>query len=297
MQKRIKFSQELLAAAANLDLRAKRNVTALLAGNYRSTFRGSGMQFQEFRRYEPGDDIRHMSWAVTARSGKPTVKLYEEERELNVLVMVDVSGSSLFGHSSKRKIDMYAELVALMGLASIRSGDKFGLLLFDDQVQFYLPPGRSRNHVLVALTHLLDQKPQKKKSDIRPAFSYAQKMIKSRSLVIIISDFLLPDFSDEFPVIAQKNETILMHCYDDAERGVGLNGVYEVWDPENETFYLLDGKSKEVQLLLAQEQINLTDKLEALCHRNGSDYLCVSLEDNYFQRLVHFFHRHGAARV
>src|SRR5262249_49661131 len=148
---------ELLRAVSELQITPRRNVYTLLAGNYRSPFRGSGMQFKEFRHYQEGDDIRHMSWTVTARTGRATMKVYEEERELNVVLAVDVSGSSLFGLMAQRKIDMYAELLAVMGLAAVKSGDNLGLLLFNDQPVHYLPPRRTRDHVKVALTKLLEQ--------------------------------------------------------------------------------------------------------------------------------------------
>lgn len=294
----LKFSQELLQAVAQLEMKAKRNVTALLAGNYRTAFRGSGMQFKEFRHYEAGDDIRHMSWPVTARTGKATVKTYEEERELNVVLMVDVSGSSLFGATHKRKIDMYAELVALIGLAAIRSGDNVGLMLFNEAPVLYLPPRRTREQVMTAVSHVLEQPLKGAKSNFAPALRYLLSVLKQRALVIALSDFWVPPFEQEMVQISRKHELVLLHCYDDAERGVdSKKGVLEVWDPESGDFLLLDTASKRVRQRLAEHHTHMTNELEALCSRSNADYLTLSVEDDYLQRLVHFFRRRGPARV
>jgi len=293
----MEFRKELLQAVALLEIRARRDVTSLLSGDYRSAFRGSGMQFKEFRQYEEGDDIRHMAWTVTARTGHATVKVYEEERELDVMLMVDVSGSSLFGMGKKRKLDMYAELIALIGLAAVKSGDKVGIMLFNDSATFYLPPKRTRSQVLVALTHLLSQPMQKQKSDLRPALRYARNVLRNRSIIVIISDFLLPSFDDEFRVLTQRNEVVLLHCYDDAERGMGLEGVYEICDPETGEFLLLDGNSRHLKQQLTKEHMDLSDRLESLSKGMNADYLCLSVEDDYLQRLVHFFRQRGPARL
>lgn len=293
----MKFSEELLRAVEELELRSRRRIAALLAGDYHSTFRGSGMQFKEFRQYEPGDDIRHMSWNVTARTGHATVKVYEEERELDVILLVDVSGSSLFGSQSKKKIDMYAELTALIGLAAVRSGDNLGLLLFHHEPVLYLPPRRTRDHVRVSLTHLLSQPMRGETSDLRPALRYAQKVLRNRSLVMVISDFLVPGFADELRAISKRHELLLLHCSGDAERGAGVRGIYEVWDPESGEFLVLDANSKKTRERLAQAQLQLSQELEDACRQSKSDYLPLSVEDDYLKRLVEYFRRRGPARV
>lgn len=291
------FTEEILKAVSELHIQAQRNVTALLAGNYRSAFRGSGMQFKEFRNYEPGDDIRHMSWNVTARTGRATLKTYEEERELDVVLLVDVSGSSLFGYSKKRKIDMYAELVALMGLAALKSGDNVGMLLFSDKPVAYLPPRRTRSQVLAMVATLLSQPLRGEGSDLRAGLNYLQSVLKNRSLLVTLSDFWIPGFDTELRMATKKHELVLLHCYDDAERGLGLDGVFEVWDPESQTFGLLDGNSKATRQALSEHHTHLANHLEEVCNRAKAGYLCLSVEDDYLQRLVHFFRRRGPSRL
>lgn len=288
---------KILAAVAQLEIRARRNLTALLAGNYRSAFRGSGMQFKEFRHYEPGDDIRHMSWAVTARTGRATVKIYDEERELNVMLLADVSGSSVFGSTGQRKIDMYGELMTLIGLAALKSGDNYGTVLFSDKAEGYLAPGKSRGQVLAGLTKLLTCEPEGKRSDIRAGLTFLQNVLKGRSLAIVVSDFLAPDFSRELISVSRKHEVVLIHCFDDAETGRGLSGVHEVCDPETGEYYLLDANSARTRDKLFHYQRDLRERLQEMCRQARADYLCLSVEDDYLQRLVHFFRRRGPARL
>ncbi len=293
----MQFSEELLRAVSQLELRARRRVAALLNGNYRSAFRGSGMQFKEFRHYEAGDDIRHMSWPVTARTGRATVKVFEEERELDVMLLIDVSGSSLFGMGQKRKIDMYADLTALIGLAGVRSGDNVGALFFNDKTGLYLHPARSRSQVLVTLTHLLNQPLRDQKSDLRPALIHAESVLRNRSLILVVSDFLVPGFEQELRLLTRRHEVILVHCFDDAERGMGLKGVFEVRDPETGEYWLLDGNSPTTRRQLAEFQVRLSHSLEDVARKSRADYLCLSSKDDYLQRLVQYFRGRGPRRV
>lgn len=293
----LRMTDELLRAIEQLEIRARRRVTALLAGNYRSAFRGSGMQFKEFRHYEEGDDIRHMSWQVTARTGRATIKTYEEERELDVILVVDVSGSSLFGNGNKRKIDMYSELVAVLGLATVKSGDNLGLHLFNDKPGLYLPARRSREQVHSAIAHVLAQPLRGTKSDLRPVFNFLETVLKHRSIIIVLSDFWMPSFRNEAIRLAKHHELVLLHCYDDAERGLSMKGILEVWDPEQLTFCVIDGNSKQVQRVLSEHHMKLTNELESIVRSSRSDYLTLSLEDDYLERLVHFFKHRGPSRL
>ena len=180
----------------------------MLSGNYRSAFRGSGMQFKEFRHYEEGDDIRHMSWSVTARTGRATMKVYEEDRELNVIVAVDVSGSSLFGQGKKRKIDMYAELTALLGLAALKSNDNMGLMLFNDQPVFYLPPGEPGITCRSRLENFWSNRSADRRATMRPALEFMEGNLKSRALIVVLSDFLAPRFESELRMATRKHELL-----------------------------------------------------------------------------------------
>ena len=292
----LKIREEVLRAVSDIEIRTRRKVTSPLAGDFRSAFRGSGMQFKEFRHYEPGDDIRHISWTVTARTRRTTVKVYEEERELDVCLIVDVSGSSAFG-TLRRKIDMYAELVALIGLAAVQSRDNLSVLLFSDRPGPYLPPRRSRDSVLVALTRLYEQGLGGGKSDLAGALRYAQSLLKRRSLVVVISDFLVPEFDRELKALGARHELTLVHCFDDAERGQALEGVHEARDPETGEIFLFDANSRRSRRALSQHHEALSRKVRELSRGSAADYIGLSVEDDYIQKLVEFFRRRGPARI
>jgi len=292
----INFSEALLRAADQLELKSLRRLSALLSGHYTSPFQGSGMQFKDFRPYQFGDDIRHMSWQVTARTGTPTLKTYEEDREQNIVVLVDVSGSSLFGISNKLRIAMYEELVALLGLAASKNNDNFGTLLFSNEPLQYFPPKKSRSHVFQAISKIQSQELQGKKSDIKPAIKYLARFLKTPSLIFIVSDFLLPPFQDELKSLSTKHECVLVHCYDDAERGSFLKGVYEGCDPETGDFFLVDGNSQQLRYDLLNRFTQLSMALEQTARDTGSHYLPLSIQDDYLQRVVLHFKSLGASK-
>jgi uncharacterized protein (DUF58 family) len=288
------FSESLLRAVDQLELSSLRRIPALLSGNYSSPYQGSGMQFKDFRPYQFGDDIRHMSWQVTARTGNLTLKTYEEDRELNVLLVVDISGSSFFGIGTKQKIHMYQELVTLFGLAACKNNDNVGTLFFNHQPVKFLPPRKSRTHLLSALNQLQTCSLEGQKSDLRPALNYLARFVKTPSLILILSDFLVPNFEDELKILSRKHEIALIHCFDDAERGSFLKGVYEARDPETGEFFLLDGSSP----LLKKDLLNAfslrTQELESLARNTKSDYLTLSIQDDYLQRVVRHFNSRGS---
>ncbi|MBI1861135.1 MAG: DUF58 domain-containing protein [Deltaproteobacteria bacterium] len=291
------ITAEILEAASQLEIRARHRMSSLLEGSYRTAFRGSSMQFKEFRPYEPGDDIRHMSWTVTARTGRPTVKIFEQERELDVILMVDTSGSSLLGGSRKRKIDMYAEVAAMIGLSAIDAGDNFGLMLFNESVTSYLPAAHRRDQVRTALTQLLGETPRGKKADISVAVEFAARMLPHRSLTMILSDFWVPAFEEALTAAARRHEFILLNGFEDEERGQGLNGLHELTDPETGDIYLLDGRSPKTRQKLQTVFVDHLAHVEGIAERTRSGCLSLSVEDDYVQRLVLYFERRGPVRL
>ncbi len=288
------ITAEILEAADTVLIRAKRKLTSVFEGNYRSAFRGHGMQFKEFRPYEQGDDIRHMSWTVTARTGRPTVKVYEQERELDVVVFVDTSGSSLSGCASKRKVDLYADCLATIGLSAIRAGDNFGLILFNESVSRFLPPRHHSNQVRVALTHLLSSEFQGRTANLSNAIEFSYHSLRHRSLAIVLSDFWVPPFETPLAVASRRHEFILVQA---VEPLAHWNGLVEVTDPETGDIYLLSGQSKDTRQTLQQRQLESQTELEKLTARTRGSYLNLSVEDDYVRRLVLFFEQRGPTRL
>ncbi|NBX93693.1 MAG: DUF58 domain-containing protein [Proteobacteria bacterium] len=289
MKAHFHFRPSLLHAVEQIDLFSRRRLASPYVGTAESPFRGTGMQFKEFRQYEPGDDVRHISWTTTAKTGKPILKVYEEEREITVILLVDASGSSLFGSGALRKVDMYAEVIALLGMGALKCNHNVGLLFFDQEVKRFFPPSRSKEQVLTSINFLLNLDLDKRPSDIRPALSFCQKALKEKCLVLILSDFLMTSFSLELSPLGRHHELILLQGYDDSERLISSKGVTEICDPESGDFYLLDSESLFFRKTLAQYYSTFTNQLEQTARECRADFLPLSVQDDYLQRLVHFF--------
>ena len=285
------FRPELLHAVDSLHFASKRKLSSSFVGTNESPHRGAGMQFKEFRQYEFGDDVRHISWTTTAKTGKPMLKLYEEEREINVLLILDTSGSSLFGSKDQRKIDMYSEVLALLGLSSLQAGFRFGSLFFDSEVHSYKPPSRKKEEILFSLNHLISLDLHKRTSDLRPAIQFCLRALKHRSLIVVLSDFLLPPFQDEIKALALKHEIIFLQGFDDSERMLASRGVAEICDPETSHFFLLDFESSACRKAVSQFYAGFTEQLENISRECHADFLPLSVQDDYLQRLVTFFNR------
>ncbi|MFM8268704.1 MAG: DUF58 domain-containing protein [Pseudomonadota bacterium] len=283
------FRPELLHAIELIEFHCRRRLPSSFIGNHESSYRGSGMMFKEFRPYEMGDDPRHISWTTTARTGKPTLKLYEEEREISVFILVDTSGSSLFGSGSRRKIDMYSEVVALLAMGAIKSNHRVGALFFDHEVRQFIPPTRNKEELLQSLNILLNLDLSNRSSDLRPPLSFCQKALNHRSLVFIVSDFLLPAFKSHLLPLSFKHEVILLQGYDDSERLLSNRGISEICDPETGDFFLLDADSVFFRKSLNSFYANFTNQLEETAHACRADFLPMSVQDDYLQRLVQFF--------
>jgi uncharacterized protein (DUF58 family) len=291
------LSQKLRRAAETIEIRSKRHVTALLSGNSRSPFRGSGMQFKEFRHYEPGDDIRHMSWTVTARTGRATIKIYEEDRERDIILVSDLSGSNLFSSKQGSRLELYSDVVAVLGLTAVQSGDKFGALNFSSRPLEFRPPRRSRDQVLLVAQKMLDAFPQGEASDIRSTLSFLQATLKNRAIIVILSDFNLPDFRREFVALSRRHEILMVHAFDEWEAGRNLpGGVVEAWDPESNSFWLLDTGARSTRLTLEKTFSQRLDYLNELAKLGRAEYLGLCLQNDYLKDLVHFFNRRASNR-
>jgi len=285
------FRPELLHAVDSLRLSSRTKLSSSYIGTNESPHRGSGMQFKEFRQYEFGDDVRHISWTTTAKAGKPMLKLYEEEREINVLLLLDTSGSSLFGSKRQRKIDMYSEVLALLGLASLQSGFRFGSLFFDSEVRHFARPSRKKEELIASLNELLSLDLHKRTSDLRPALQYCFRALSHRTLIVVLSDFLLPPFREDLKVLALKHEITLLQGFDDSERMLSNRGVTEICDPETSDFYLLDFESPACRQAISKFYAGFTEQLEQISRECHADFLPVSVQDDYLQRLVYFFNK------
>jgi uncharacterized protein (DUF58 family) len=238
--------KEILRKVRHIEIRTRGLVNDLFGGEYHSVFKGRGMTFSEVREYQPGDDIRLIDWNVTARSNQTHVKVFEEERELTVYLVVDISSSGVFGSTNKFKKDIGTEIAAVLGFSAIKNKDKVGVILFSNEVEKYIPPKKGRSHVLRVIRELLYYKPKNSGTSISNVLDFLLKVAKRKSVVFIISDFIDDNYLKQLRMINQKHDVIGIRVYDPAELEFPDIGHKKIHDPETgESFWIDTRKSKE----------------------------------------------------
>ncbi len=287
----------LPALVRRLELRARRLMENRAVGAYDSVFRGHGIEFSEVRAYQPGDPFQAIDWKVTARMGKPFIKKFVEERELTVLLAVDLSGSTDFGTRVRTKRDLSLELAALLGLAAARNNDRVGLLLFTDRVERWLPPRRGRDRLRQLLHVMASHRPEGRETDIGLALSTAARSLKTRSLVFVLSDFQGPEFRKELTAASRKHDVVGLHLVDPGERELPAVGLLEVRDPETGEAGVLDlgdPRTREGLALLASER---EEAVEDLFRRAGADRIVLCTDRSYAADLAAFFAARARVRL
>lgn len=280
---------EVLSAVRRIEIKTKSLIDSMMGGEYRTVFKGNGMEFAEVRQYASGDDIRSIDWNVTARTGEPHIKRNMEERELIVYLAVDVSASADFGTSRQFKSEMMAELAALLAFSAIRNNDRVGLLLFSDRIEKVIPPQKGRNHVLHLIRELLYFEPEGHGTDIKGAFEHLNKIQKKRSVVFCMSDFRDSGFEKILKVTARRHDMIAVSIDDPREYEMPNLGFVELLDPESGERVLVDSGSRKVREAYkakAQEQF---DARENLFRTAGIDHLAVNTQEGYIEPLIKFF--------
>ena len=264
-------------------------VNNVFAGEYESVFKGRGMEFDEVRQYNPGDDIRTIDWNVTARTGEPHVKRFVEERELTVMLLVDMSASGSFGTVNKTKTELAAELGAVLAFSAIKNKDKVGLILFTDRIEKFIPPRKGNTHVLRVIRELLYFKPKGKGTDITCALEYLNKVTRRRAVTFIISDFLTKGFQKDLQIANKKHDVISVMISDPREKEFVPLGILELKDLESGENVLVDTKDKSVQNKYTQMSINHTNELISIFRQAKVDCIQVNTKDTYIEALLKFF--------
>jgi len=272
-----------------IQIRTRKTVNDILAGEYESVFKGRGMEFEEVRQYQPGDDVRTIDWNVTARTGDPYVKRFVEERELTVMFLVDLSASGAFGSIRQMKNEVAAELCALLAFSAIKNNDKVGLIVFTDEVEMFVPAKKGTSHVLRLIREVLYFKPRQTKTDIAGALDYLGRITKKRCVVFLISDFLATGYEKEMQVLGKRHDLIAVSVTDPHEVRLPKAGLIELEDAETGEIVLVDSDSASVRKEYEQMGRKRLASLNELFASRDVDHISVMTNRDYVRDIVRFF--------
>jgi uncharacterized protein (DUF58 family) len=283
---------EILKKVRRIELKTRGLSSQLFSGEYHSAFKGRGMAFSEVREYMEGDDIRTIDWNVTARFNHPYVKVFEEERELTVMLLVDVSASDSFG-SKELKKDLITEIAAVIAVSAIQNNDKVGMILFTDQVEKFIPPKKGKSHILRIIRELLEYKPVNKKTDVAEVVKYFYNAIKKRSIGFIISDFLSGDFRDELKMANRRHDVIALQTYDERELTLPSMGYVQFSDPETGELSWVNTSNKNIRKGYAENAKEHFRRVEETFKKSGVDYAKLRTGESYITPLLNVFKNRG----
>lgn len=283
------LTKELLKQVRQIEIRTKGLVNQVFSGEYHSVFKGMGMEFSEVREYQYGDDIRNIDWNVTARYGRPFIKVFEEERELTVMLMVDLSGSLMFGSVSKTKQRVAVEVTAILAFSALKNNDKVGLILFTDKIEKFVPPRKGNKHVLRIIRDLLSFNPEGNATDIKGALEYMNGTIKKRSIVFLLSDFMDQGYSKILKVVGKKHDLIGIVLDDRRENELPAIGLVKLTDAETGQERWIDTSSNRVRKMMRKTRGEAVNKRNALFLSSRIDRIQIETGKDYIKPLVQFF--------
>ncbi len=283
---------EILKKVRQIEFRTRRIVNDVLSGEYQSAFKGRGMEFSEVREYVPGDEIRTIDWNVTARYGKPFVKIYKEERELTVMFLVDASGSGDFGTVNRMKGEIGVELCAGLAFSAIKNNDKVGLIIFTSKIEKFIPPKKGKNHVLRVIRELLYFKPEEKGTDIAGAVSYLSQVIKKKAVVFMVSDFFdSKDYKRALKVAGRKHDCIAVTLSDPRESTIPSIGLIELEDAETGREMLVDSSDPHFQSVFKARVDKMKEERRLAFRKSDIDRIDISTDKDYVEPVVAFFRK------
>ncbi|HHU96611.1 MAG: DUF58 domain-containing protein [Bacteroidota bacterium] len=281
---------ELLKKVRYIEIKTRGLSRNIFAGEYHSAFKGRGMAFSEVREYQYGDDMRDIDWNVTARYSRPYVKIFEEERELTVMLMIDVSESLGFGSRSILKRDMVAEIAGTLAFSAIQNNDKIGVLFFTDRVEKFIPPKKGRKHILFIIREILGFKPEGRGTDLSLAARYMTNALKKRCTAFLISDFIDPgDYSKALQIANRKHDVVVIRVYDKLSTELPPVGLMKVRDPEVGEDRWINSSSRKAREAYRSWWNGLSEKMDAACRQGGVDSVSISTEGDYVKSLLQLF--------
>eukprot|EP01096_Ripella_sp_DP13-Kostka_P012761 TRINITY_DN5397_c0_g3_i1.p2 TRINITY_DN5397_c0_g3~~TRINITY_DN5397_c0_g3_i1.p2 ORF type:complete len:288 (+),score=-37.07 TRINITY_DN5397_c0_g3_i1:1128-1991(+) len=282
-------TKELLKKVRKIEIKTKRLSNHIFSGEYHSSFKGRGMTFSEVRQYQYGDDIRNIDWNVTARYNEAHVKVFEEERELTMVLMVDISGSEGFGSKSQFKKDIVTEIAATMAFSATQNNDKIGLILFSDNVELYIPPKKGRSHVLRIIRELIEFEPKSHKTDISQALKFLSGTQKKKAIVFMISDFMAENYEQTLKIASKKHDITGVRVYDIREEKIPNLGMVSMLDAETGKIQLVNTGSKTVRLNYEKHYQERVNYFKDIFSKSGAGVVNTRVDENYVTKLLGYF--------
>lgn len=282
---------ELLKKVRKIEIKTRRLSNHIFSGEYHSHFKGRGMTFSEVRKYQFGDDIRDIDWNVTAKLNEAHIKIFEEERELTMILLVDVSKSESFGTRMQQKRDLITELCAVLAFSAIQNNDKVGVVFFTDQIELFIPPKKGKSHILRIIRELIEFKPKGTGTNISEAFKFLSSVIKKRSIVFTLSDFQDEAYDKNLKIASSKHDLTAIRIIDPAEEQLPDIGLVQLQNPETGTLEWVDTSSSIVRTTYEKDYQNFVANFKSYCTHSGTDYLDLRVDRSYTKQLLEFFKR------
>lgn len=282
-------TKELLKKVRKIEIKTRRLSDHIFSGEYHSSFKGRGMTFSEVRQYQFGDDIRSIDWNVTARYNEPYIKVFEEERELTMMLIVDISGSESFGTRQQFKRDILTEISATLAFSAIQNNDKVGLLLFSDEIELFIPPKKGKTHVLRIIRELIEFKPKSRKTDLTHALRYFSNVMKKKAIVFILSDFIDTGYDNALKIVGKKHDVTGIRVYDKLETELPKLGMVPMRDAESGQIKLVNTNSKTVRTNYRANYLKTVAYYEETFNKSGSGIINTRIDESYVKKLLGYF--------
>ncbi len=290
------LAKSILKKVRKIEIKTRGLSDQVFSGHYHSSFKGRGMSFSEVREYQYGDDVRNIDWNVTARLHHPYVKVYEEERELTVMLLVDVSGSNAFGSVHQFKNEQMTEIAAVLAFSAIKNNDKVGVIFFSDKVEKFIPPKKGRTHILRIISELIDFEPESSQTNIQEALRFLTNAMKKRTISFLLSDFMDKGYEDAIKIAARKHDMVAIRLYDPRELELPNIGLIKLLDNESGKSQWIDTSSRAVRQAWAERGKRQQQYIDSLFHKSGVDKVDIASNEDYVKPLLNMFKRREGRR-
>lgn len=286
-------TSEILKKVRQVEIKTRGLSQNIFAGQYHTAFKGRGMAFSEVREYQPGDDVRSIDWNVTARFNRPYIKIFEEERELTVMLLIDVSGSGVFGTEGNTKRQVITEIAATLAFSAIQNNDKIGVIFFSDKIEKFIAPQKGKKHILYIIRELLEFKPESSKTDVGYVLQYFTNVIKKRCTAFLISDFIAPEFEKALMIASKKHDLVALQVYDAKDTFLPDVGLLKVQDSESGRVMYVDTSNDSVRKLYSDKWQQRQSTIKRSFSKTGVDMVSVSTSEDYVKALIALFRMRG----